>query len=174
VLVATDIASRGIDVEALGHVVNFDVPLVPEDYIHRVGRTARAELTGEAFTFVAPDEEGDLRSIERAVGKALPRVTLPDFDYAARPTTRFEVPVAERLAKLRSQRSEERARARAKEERRQRSAQPAGGQPSGQPSGQPGGGRSGGAGGGRSGGGRSGGGRSGGGRSPGGRSGGGR
>jgi ATP-dependent RNA helicase RhlE len=172
VLVATDIASRGIDVEALGHVVNFDVPLVPEDYIHRVGRTARAELTGEAFTFVAPDEEGDLRSIERAVGKALPRVTLPDFDYAARPTTRFEVPVAERLAKLRSQRSEERARARAKEERRQRSAQPAGGQPSGQPSGQPGGGRSGGAGGGRSGGGRSGGGRSGGGRSPGGRSGG--
>jgi ATP-dependent RNA helicase RhlE len=170
VLVATDIASRGIDVEALGHVVNFDVPLVPEDYIHRVGRTARAELTGEAFTFVSPDEEGDLRSIERAVGKALPRVTLPDFDYAARPTTRFEVPVAERLAKLRSQRSEERARARAKEERRQRSGQPAGGQPSG----PPGGGRSGGAGGGRSGGGRAGGGRAGGGRSPGGRSGGGR
>jgi ATP-dependent RNA helicase RhlE len=144
VLVATDIASRGIDVEALGHVVNFDVPLVPEDYIHRVGRTARAELTGEAFTFVSPDEEGDLRSIERAVGKALPRVTLPDFDYAAKPAARFEVPVAERLAKLRTQRSEERARARAKEARRQ-------------------------SGGGRSGGGRSGGGRSGGGRSSGGR-----
>ena len=52
VLVATDIAARGIDVEALGHVVNFDVPVVPEDYIHRVGRTARAELTGTAFTFV--------------------------------------------------------------------------------------------------------------------------
>jgi ATP-dependent RNA helicase RhlE len=149
VLVATDIASRGIDVEALGHVVNFDVPLVPEDYIHRVGRTARAELTGEAFTFVSPDEEGDLRSIERAVGKALPRVTLPDFDYAAKPAARFEVPVAERLAKLRTQRSEERARARAKEARR-----------------QSGGGQSGG---GRSGGGRSGGGRSGGGRSSGGR-----
>jgi ATP-dependent RNA helicase RhlE len=154
VLVATDIASRGIDVEALGHVVNFDVPLVPEDYIHRVGRTARAELTGEAFTFVSPDEEGDLRSIERAVGKALPRVTLPDFDYAAKPAARFEVPVAERLAKLRTQRSEERARARAKEARRQ-----SGG-------GQSGGGQSGG---GRSGGGRSGGGRSGGGRSSGGR-----
>ena len=66
VLVATDIAARGIDVEELGHVVNFDVPVAPEDYIHRVGRTARAEATGEAFTFVAPEEEGDLRPIESA------------------------------------------------------------------------------------------------------------
>src|SRR6185295_6724687 len=57
VLVATDIAARGIDVEALSHVINFDVPGVPEDYIHRVGRTARAEATGDAYTFVAPDEE---------------------------------------------------------------------------------------------------------------------
>ena len=65
VLVATDIAARGIDVEALGHVVNFDVPQVPEDYIHRVGRTARAEATGDAFTFVSPQEEEDLRRIER-------------------------------------------------------------------------------------------------------------
>jgi ATP-dependent RNA helicase RhlE len=62
VLVATDIAQRGIDVEALGHVVNFDVPAVAEDYIHRVGRTGRAEATGEAFTFVAPDEENELRA----------------------------------------------------------------------------------------------------------------
>ena len=83
-LVATDIAARGIDVEALGHVVNFDVPQVPEDYIHRVGRTARAELTGDAFTFVAPEEEEDLRRIERAIGKRLPRVIVPDFDYRAR------------------------------------------------------------------------------------------
>src|SRR6188474_1751851 len=58
VLVATDIAARGIDVTALGHVVNFDVPLVPEDYIHRVGRTARAEATGAAFTLMAAEEEG--------------------------------------------------------------------------------------------------------------------
>jgi ATP-dependent RNA helicase RhlE len=84
VLVATDIAARGIDVTALGHVVNFDVPIVPDDYIHRVGRTARAELTGSAFTLVAPEEEGSLRGIERAVGHRLPRVTLPDFDYQAR------------------------------------------------------------------------------------------
>ncbi len=70
VLVATDIAARGIDVEALGHVVNFDVPTVPEDYIHRVGRTARAEATGDAFTFVAPEEEADLRAIERRSASA--------------------------------------------------------------------------------------------------------
>src|SRR5437667_2472948 len=83
VLVATDIAARGIDVTALGHVINFDVPGQAEDYIHRVGRTARAELTGSAFTLVAPEEEGSLRGIERAVGHRLPRVTLPDFDYQA-------------------------------------------------------------------------------------------
>ena len=87
VLVATDIAARGIDVDQLGHVVNFDVPLVPDDYIHRVGRTGRAEATGDAFTFVAPDEEGSLRDIERAIGRRLPRVTVPDFDYTARPKT---------------------------------------------------------------------------------------
>jgi ATP-dependent RNA helicase RhlE len=85
VLVATDIAARGIDVTALGHVINFDVPGQAEDYIHRVGRTARAELTGSAFTLVAPEEEGSVRDIERAIGKRLPRVTLPDFDYQARP-----------------------------------------------------------------------------------------
>jgi ATP-dependent RNA helicase RhlE len=118
VLVATDIAARGIDVEELGHVVNFDVPVVPEDYIHRVGRTARAEATGDAFTFVAPEEEGDLRQIERAIGKRLPRVTVPDFDYNARPQARFEVPIAERIAAIRAQKSEERARARANAERR--------------------------------------------------------
>ncbi len=118
VLVATDIASRGIDVEELGHVVNFDVPLAAEDYIHRVGRTARAEMTGEAFTFVSRDEENDLRTIERAVGKTLPRVTLPDFDYAAKPTTRFEIPQAERIAALRAQRAKDRQRAKEKAERR--------------------------------------------------------
>ena len=85
VLVATDIAARGIDVTALGHVVNFDVPHVAEDYIHRVGRTARAETTGSAFTLVSQEEEGDLRGIEKAIASRLPRVTLPDFDYNARP-----------------------------------------------------------------------------------------
>jgi ATP-dependent RNA helicase RhlE len=118
VLVATDIAARGIDVEALGHVVNFDVPAQSEDYIHRVGRTARAEMTGEAFTFASPEEADDLRSIERAIGKPLPRVTIPDFDYTAKPTTKLEIPIGERIAKIRAQRAEERARAREKEARR--------------------------------------------------------
>ena len=117
VLVATDIAARGIDVEALGHVVNFDVPAASEDYIHRVGRTARAELTGEAFTLAAPEEADDLRAIERAIGKSLPRVTLPDFDYAAKPTAKLEVPRGERIAQIRARRSEERARSAEKAKR---------------------------------------------------------
>ena len=111
VLVTTDIAARGIDVDQLGHVVNFDVPLVPEDYIHRVGRTGRAEATGDAFTFVAPDEDGSLRDIERAVGRRLPRVTVPDFDYTARPKTKLEIPLAQRIAEIRARKREERARA---------------------------------------------------------------
>lgn len=118
VLVATDIAARGIDVEALSHVVNFDVPLVPEDYIHRVGRTGRADLTGDAFTFVAPEEEGNLKAIERAISKALPRVTLPDFDYRARPQGKLEVPLAERIAAIRARKGQERERSKAKAARR--------------------------------------------------------
>ncbi|HUJ75423.1 MAG TPA: DEAD/DEAH box helicase [bacterium] len=81
VLVATDIASRGIDVEALGSVVNFDVPHVAEDYVHRVGRTARAQLTGSAYTLVSPEEEKDFAAIEKAIGKRLPRHKLEGFDY---------------------------------------------------------------------------------------------
>jgi len=118
VLVATDIAARGIDVEALGHVINFDVPAVAEDYIHRVGRTARAEMTGEALTFVSPAEESDLKAIERAVGSKLSRVTVPNFDYGARPAERFEVPIQERIAEIRARKADERARARAKAERK--------------------------------------------------------
>ena len=117
VLVATDIAARGIDIEALGHVVNFDVPKAPDDYIHRVGRTARAEAVGEAFTFVAPEEENDLRAIEKAIGKRLPRITLPDFDYSARPEGKFEVPIGERIAAIRARKAEERARSKAKAKR---------------------------------------------------------
>jgi ATP-dependent RNA helicase RhlE len=118
VLVATDIAARGIDVEALGHVVNFDVPPAAEDYIHRVGRTGRAEMTGEAFTFYCPDEEQDIRLIERAINKKLPRVILEGFDYHARPAQRLEVPLAERIAEIRKKKSEDRARSAAKAARR--------------------------------------------------------
>jgi ATP-dependent RNA helicase RhlE len=118
VLVATDIAARGIDIEELGHVVNFDVPLASDDYIHRVGRTARAEATGDAFTFVSPEEEGELRQIERAVGKRLPRVTVPDFDYAARSEAKLEVPLADRIAEIRARKAQDRVRAKANADRR--------------------------------------------------------
>ncbi len=102
VLVATDIAARGIDVEALSHVVNFDVPASPDDYVHRVGRTARAESKGDAFLFVAPEEEAELRDIERVIKKRLPRITLPGFDYTKRPAEKLEVPLAQRLAEHRA------------------------------------------------------------------------
>jgi ATP-dependent RNA helicase RhlE len=126
VLVATDIVARGIDIEELSHVVNFDVPNVPEDYIHRVGRTARADATGDAFTFVSPEEEPDLRAIERAVGRSLPRITVSGFDYSQKAPERFEVPIGERIAAIRTRRAEERKRAKEKAERRA-------GRPAGQP-----------------------------------------
>jgi ATP-dependent RNA helicase RhlE len=110
VLVATDIAARGIDVEALGHVVNFDVPAVPDDYIHRVGRTARAEATGEAFTLVTPDDEGDIKRIERAIGSKLPRARLEGFAYDAAADAPLEVPRGQRIAAIRAQRAAGRAR----------------------------------------------------------------
>ncbi|MBC5800574.1 MAG: DEAD/DEAH box helicase [Candidatus Eremiobacteraeota bacterium] len=77
VLVATDIAARGIDVAALGHVINYDVPMVANDYVHRVGRTARAQAVGDAITFVASDEEKYFAQIERALGRRLERSKLP-------------------------------------------------------------------------------------------------
>jgi ATP-dependent RNA helicase RhlE len=89
VLVATDIAARGLDVEGITHVINFDVPGVPEDYVHRIGRTARAEAVGDAFTLVAPEEDYQMRQIEAHLGHALPRVALRDFDYSvAAPETK--------------------------------------------------------------------------------------
>ena len=124
VLVATDIAARGIDVVGLGHVVNFDVPGDADDYVHRVGRTGRAEAAGTAFTLVSPEEEGVLRNIERVIGRRLPRVTVPDFDYTARPQS-LEIPHAVRIADIRRRKKEERERARMNAARRaagQRSA----------------------------------------------------
>jgi len=98
VLVATDIAARGIDVTELGHVVNFDVPNAPEDYVHRVGRTGRAEARGEAVTFVAPAEEAELGRIERVLGQRLPRVEWPGLAEAARRGARPEAAREERRA----------------------------------------------------------------------------
>jgi ATP-dependent RNA helicase RhlE len=82
VLVATDIAARGIDVESISHVINYDVPEQPEDYIHRIGRTGRAGKTGRAITLVTPVDELSMRAIERLTGQAVERVVLPSFGGA--------------------------------------------------------------------------------------------
>jgi ATP-dependent RNA helicase RhlE len=81
ILVATDIAARGIDVKDISHVINFDVPRHAEDYVHRIGRTGRAQAVGEAFTLVAPDEMPYLKKIEAFIKKPIPRGTIPDFPY---------------------------------------------------------------------------------------------
>jgi ATP-dependent RNA helicase RhlE len=79
VMVATDIAARGIDVEGISHVINFDVPSFAEDYIHRIGRTGRAHATGDAITFVSHEEEKHFRQIERFIGRKLPMEKCPSF-----------------------------------------------------------------------------------------------
>jgi ATP-dependent RNA helicase RhlE len=83
ILVATDIAARGIDVAEISHVINFDMPDTADAYIHRSGRTGRALLTGEAFTLAIPSDESTVREIERALGESLERRRLPDFDYGS-------------------------------------------------------------------------------------------
>lgn len=120
VLVATDIVARGIDVEALEHVVNIDVPNQAENYIHRVGRTARAEATGDAYTMVSPEEEKDLRNIEKTLGKKLDRVKLEGFDYSATPEEPFEIPRGVRIAQIRQRKREDRERAKINAERKAR------------------------------------------------------
>jgi len=92
VLVATDIASRGIDVEGITHVINYDVPHAPGDYVHRIGRTGRVDAVGDAFTLIAPEEQKQLTAIERFLGRSVPRVILPDFDYKQRPAQRKSAP----------------------------------------------------------------------------------
>ena len=79
-LIATDIAARGIDVEGISHVINFDLPHVPEDYVHRIGRTARAGSSGHAVSLAAPEERQQLAAIERLVGKSIPRQTVAGFE----------------------------------------------------------------------------------------------
>jgi ATP-dependent RNA helicase RhlE len=110
VLVATDIAARGIDIADVSHVINFDCPHIADDYIHRVGRTGRASAVGDAFTFVSDEEQQNLRTIERAIGKRLPRITLPDFDYTQRVAAKLEIPIADRIAAIRQQKAQARSR----------------------------------------------------------------
>jgi len=83
VLVATDIAARGIDVDGISHVVNYDFPMHAEDYVHRVGRTGRAHSVGDAISFVTPEDQPELRSLERFIGRGIVRKKSDGFDYAA-------------------------------------------------------------------------------------------
>jgi ATP-dependent RNA helicase RhlE len=85
VLVATDIAARGIDVDGISHVVNFDFPHIVEDYVHRIGRTGRAQAIGDAISFVSPDEAADVRKLERFINRGLVRKRAEGFDYNAAP-----------------------------------------------------------------------------------------
>jgi ATP-dependent RNA helicase RhlE len=81
VLVATDVAQRGLDIEGISHVVNYDVPRNPEDYVHRIGRTARAGASGTAVTFVSAADLGAMRGIEIVLGEKPPRLSIEGFDY---------------------------------------------------------------------------------------------
>jgi ATP-dependent RNA helicase RhlE len=81
VLVATDIAARGLDISNVSHVVNYDVPQHPEDYIHRIGRTGRAENTGDAFTIMVAEDATHVFDIERFISQKIPREKLEGFDY---------------------------------------------------------------------------------------------
>jgi len=81
VLVATDIAQRGLDISGITHVINYDVPEQAEDYVHRIGRTGRAAATGDAYTFMAPDEIAMVRLIERVTGQDIPRISVPGYDF---------------------------------------------------------------------------------------------
>lgn len=94
VLVATDIASRGLDVDSVSHVINYDVPAAPEDYVHRIGRTGRAGKTGRAITLMTPAEEPSMRVIERLTGQTPERVLLPAFGGMQEATARSIKPFA--------------------------------------------------------------------------------
>jgi ATP-dependent RNA helicase RhlE len=85
IMVASDASARSLDVTGASHVINFDVPQTPEDYVHRLGRVGRAEAVGDVFTLMSPEETEGMAGIERLLGRAIPRVMLPDFDYATQP-----------------------------------------------------------------------------------------
>jgi superfamily II DNA/RNA helicase len=96
VLVATNIAARGLDIDGISHVINYDVPEHAEDYVHRIGRTARAEAEGDAITLVTPDDEAYIYRIEYLLGHKIERKTLPGFDYDV-PTPSWAKPSADAL-----------------------------------------------------------------------------
>jgi ATP-dependent RNA helicase RhlE len=102
VLIATDLAARGLDVDGISHVVNFDVPNTPEDYVHRIGRTARASATGDAISLVSSDEVSFVREIERVIGGVIPCQVVKGFEPGADTLRRFERSETSRSARMAS------------------------------------------------------------------------
>jgi ATP-dependent RNA helicase RhlE len=102
VLVATDVAARGIDVDSISRVINYDVPAEPENYVHRIGRTGRAGNTGRAITLVAPVDELSMRAIERLTGQAVERVLLPAFGGRKELATVKQTPARSSIVRTRS------------------------------------------------------------------------
>lgn len=100
VLVATNIAARGLDIKGISHVVNYEFPEAPEDYVHRIGRTARAEATGDAISLMSPTERGNLRDIERLIGSKIPQMTMAGFESRGEA---LEAPVRRRTFRPRRQ-----------------------------------------------------------------------
>src|SRR6266513_3395396 len=100
VLVATDIAQRGLDVSGISHVINYDVPQQPDDYVHRIGRTGRAAATGDAYTFMSPDEISMVRTIERMIGQQIPRISVPGYDFGTTSDVVVEVATEPALADI--------------------------------------------------------------------------
>src|SRR5436189_194629 len=96
VLVATDVAARGIDVDGISHVVNYDFPMHPEDYVHRIGRTGRAHAVGDAISFVTPEDHMALRALERFIGRGIVRRRAEGFDYSASAPAGFDAGDRER------------------------------------------------------------------------------
>jgi ATP-dependent RNA helicase RhlE len=97
VMVATDIAARGIDVAGVTHVINYDVPENPEDYVHRIGRTGRAQAVGDAFTLVTPEDVGKIRDIQRFIGQKIPELRMTGFSYRAFAAQTVAQPVRPRV-----------------------------------------------------------------------------
>ncbi len=119
ILVATDVAARGLDIRGISHVVNYDVPETFDAYVHRIGRTARADAQGEAFTLVALHEEDQVREIERRLKRSLPRIGVPDFEYSAPvPSRPHARPGAVRATQGRNRRNRHRAWRRGREAQR--------------------------------------------------------
>jgi ATP-dependent RNA helicase RhlE len=103
VLVATDIAARGIDVDGISHVVNYDFPMHAEDYVHRIGRTGRAQAIGDAISFISPEDAAALRSLEKFICRGLVRKRAEGFNYAASAPPRTEEPPRYRDPRSRNQ-----------------------------------------------------------------------